>query len=60
MAIELFNLNISPGCKAVRFVAQELGIELKIRDVDRMNGEHLQPWFQEVGNYETFYFFLLE
>ena len=46
--IELYNLDISPCCKAVRFAARELGIPLKLTPVDRLNGEHLQPWFLEV------------
>ena len=50
MAIELYNLNISPCCKAVRFVAEELGIELKITPIDRLNGEHLKPEFLKVNS----------
>ena len=49
MSIDLYNLDASPPCRAVRMVAKEIGVELNLKDLDFTNGEHLKPEFLKVS-----------
>ncbi|XP_055295140.1 glutathione S-transferase 1-like [Sitodiplosis mosellana] len=40
--IVLYNLNLSPPVRVVKTVARLLDLDLEIRDVDLLNGEHLK------------------
>ena len=49
MSVELYGLALSPPCKAVIFTAKELGIELKLTEVNLGAGDHLKPEFLKVS-----------
>jgi len=49
MVIELYNCTGSPPCKAVIFTAKELGIDLKITDLNLLTGEHMKPEFTKIN-----------
>ena len=48
MSMDLYFGSYSPPSHAVWFVAQELGIELNLKHIDLMKGEHLAPEFVKV------------
>jgi len=43
--MKLYNANFSPNCLRVRAVANELGIDLEIVELNVMSGEHKTPVF---------------
>ena len=49
MTIDLYSLPASPPCRAVLMVAKELGIELNVKPLDLLKGEHMSPEFLKVG-----------
>ena len=47
--MKLYNANLSPNCPRVRAVANELGLELDIVDVDLKAGEHKRDAYVAVN-----------
>lgn len=45
--MKLYEMSLSPNCRRVRAVANELGIELELIPVNMMQGEHRQPAYLE-------------
>lgn len=50
MPIELYQFDPSPPCRMVKLLAEQLDIELDIKDVDLMKGEHLAADYIQVAN----------
>ncbi|KAI1293575.1 Glutathione S-transferase 1, isoform D [Halotydeus destructor] len=53
-AIELYHFPVSPTCRAVEMVANQLNVPLHIISVDRYNNKHLEPWFLKLNPDHTF------
>ncbi|XP_071516662.1 glutathione S-transferase 1-like [Panulirus ornatus] len=53
MSITLYYHSMSPPCRAVMLTARALGLNLVVKDVDIMNGEHLKPEFQAINPQHT-------
>ncbi|XP_065286659.1 glutathione S-transferase 1-like [Dermacentor albipictus] len=49
MTITLYNINGSPPCNLVRSLAKHLGIELKLKNLDAANKEHLSDEYLKVN-----------
>uniref|UniRef100_A0A2R5LH22 Putative glutathione s-transferase ixodes scapularis glutathione s-transferase n=1 Tax=Ornithodoros turicata TaxID=34597 RepID=A0A2R5LH22_9ACAR len=43
MAVDLYNINGSPPCGAVRMLAKILGLSVNVKDLDLFGGEHRKP-----------------
>lgn len=58
MTIELFGTGLSPPFKAVLYTAKELGLDVKITNINLGAGDHLKPEFLKVriplSNYACF------
>lgn len=48
MTIDLYYHPASTPCRSVRMVAQGLGVELNLKLVDVLAGDHLKPEFSKV------------
>lgn len=46
--LTLYNLDVSPPCRAVRIIAKLLNVEFEIRNIDLSKGEQLQESFIKV------------
>ena len=51
MPIELYHFIASAPSRMVRLLAEHLGLELELKDVDIMKGEQFQPEFLQVGDW---------
>lgn len=49
MSIELYQFAPSPPCRMVRLLAEHLGVEFDIKDVNLFKGEHMQEDFIQVA-----------
>ncbi|KAI1293572.1 Glutathione S-transferase 1, isoform D [Halotydeus destructor] len=51
-AIDLYHFPLSPTCRAVEMVADQLKVPLNLISIDRYNNKHLEPWFLKVCIFE--------
>lgn len=49
MPIDFYYLPYSPPCRSVLLLAELLGLELNLKSVDLLAGEHLKPEFLKVS-----------
>jgi len=47
--MDLYMHPVSPPCHAVQMVAKHLNIDLNLKNVDLINGEHLSEKYLEVS-----------
>lgn len=50
MPIDLYHVPGSSPCRAVRLVAAALGVDLNLKLLNLMEGEHMKPEFLKVIN----------
>ncbi|KAK9881164.1 hypothetical protein WA026_014512 [Henosepilachna vigintioctopunctata] len=55
MTIDLYYINGSAPCRAVLLAAKALGIDLNLKYLDLMKGEHLTPEFIQYGKDDSLY-----
>jgi len=48
MPIDLYQVPGSAPCRAVRLAAAAIGVDINLKNVDLMGGEHLKPEFLKV------------
>ncbi|XP_018013809.1 glutathione S-transferase 1 [Hyalella azteca] len=53
MAPVLYYAPASPPCRSVMLVAKEVGLELQLKPVDVMKGEHMRPEFLAINPQHT-------
>ncbi|XP_043289689.1 uncharacterized protein [Venturia canescens] len=53
MPIDLYHVPGSKPCRAVRLAAAALGVDLNLKHVDLMHGEHLKPEFLKLNPQHT-------
>jgi len=53
MAPILYQMSLSPPCRAVSMVAKMIGVELQLEDVNLMTGDHLKPEFLKINPRHT-------
>lgn len=53
MSIVLYNLNASPPCRAVRIVAKLIGLNLELKPLNVLRGEHLKPEYLQLNPVHT-------
>jgi glutathione S-transferase len=51
MSLDLYYVPASAPCRAVMLAANAVGVQLNLKRVDLMKGEHLTPEFIKVRNF---------
>ncbi|KAK4289509.1 hypothetical protein Pmani_037524 [Petrolisthes manimaculis] len=49
MPLELWNTSFSPPCRSVLLTAKALNVDLELKEVNMMNGEHMEPDFLNIN-----------
>lgn len=44
----LYTIHLSPPCRTVELCAKALDVELELKEMDLLGGEHLKPEFLKV------------
>lgn len=55
MPIDLYQVIGSGPCRAVRLAAAAIGVDINLKNVDLLNGEHMKPEFLKVTFNGVFY-----
>ncbi|KAH9367744.1 hypothetical protein HPB48_009834 [Haemaphysalis longicornis] len=50
--MDLYHMDSSPPCRAVRMVARHLNLSLNLIPVNVMGGEHMTPQFRKCADYD--------
>ncbi|XP_050739352.1 glutathione S-transferase 1-like isoform X2 [Eriocheir sinensis] len=50
---DLYYMALSPPCRSVLLTAKAVGVELNLKKVDMMSGEHMKPEFLEINFQHT-------
>jgi glutathione S-transferase len=50
MSIDLYYVSASAPCRSVLLAASAIGVQLNLKNVNMMQGEHLTPEFIKVCN----------
>jgi len=53
MVVELYHMDGSAPCRAVRLVAKHIGVPLELHEVDLATGQHLKPEFLKLNPQHT-------
>ena len=53
MPIDIYYLPGSPPCRAVLLTAKALGLEMNLKRLELMKGEHLKPEFLKINPQHT-------
>uniref|UniRef100_A0A4D5R9W2 Glutathione S-transferase 1-1 n=1 Tax=Scolopendra viridis TaxID=118503 RepID=A0A4D5R9W2_SCOVI len=53
MPIDFYYMPASPPCRSVLLTAKALGVELNLKTIDLMQGEHLKPEFTSINPQHT-------
>jgi len=49
----LYEMDITPGSRAIKMVAHLIGLELELKTIDLFTGEHLSEWFLKINPQHT-------
>ncbi|XP_026826572.1 uncharacterized protein LOC109611401 [Ooceraea biroi] len=58
MPVQLYYMNMSPPCRAVVLVAETIGLELELIEMNILNGEHLTPEYEQINPQKTIPFMI--
>lgn len=53
MPVQLYYFPASAPCRAVRLVAEAIGLEMELIELNIMAGEHLTPEYEQVCKIES-------
>jgi glutathione S-transferase len=53
MPIDLYYMSMSAPCRAVLLTAKMVGIEINLKTINLMQGEHMQPEFLKINPQHT-------
>ncbi len=53
MPIDLYYMSMSAPCRAVLLTAKMVGVEINLKTINLMQGEHMQPEFLKINPQHT-------
>ena len=53
MPIDLYSMNASAPCRAVAMTARQVGVELTVKEINLLAGEHMTPEFLAMNPQHT-------